>query len=90
MAMGMVMWYRGIVPQPSRDLQGQELFHPEIPSKMYDLPSSVDYLVDYHSQVGGVQSGLDGSSTKSISFHHVSEKQLRHYHHQLYHCFSHD
>jgi glycoprotein-N-acetylgalactosamine 3-beta-galactosyltransferase len=88
MALGMVMWYRGIAPQPSRDSQGRELFHPEIPPHMYDLPSSVAYLHDYHSQVGGVSAGSACCSLYSISFHHVSEKQMRHYHRQLYHCFS--
>jgi hypothetical protein len=87
MALGINMLHQGITTQPSRDAQGRQLFHPELPPTMYHLPNgTADWLLDNHKDIGGILSGPDCCSPFSISFHHAQPMFMRHMNHQVYHC----
>jgi glycoprotein-N-acetylgalactosamine 3-beta-galactosyltransferase len=88
MAVGVNMLYQGVRPEPSRDEHGLQLFHPELPSVMYNLPNgTADWLVDNHKTIGGIQPGKNCCSPYSISFHHARTPMImRHMQYQIYHC----
>lgn len=88
MAVGINMLYQGVITQPSLDSQGRQLFHPELPRVMYNLPSeTADWLIDNHKEIGGIQKGASCCSPFSITFHHaVQPIMLRHLYYRVYEC----
>jgi glycoprotein-N-acetylgalactosamine 3-beta-galactosyltransferase len=87
MAVAINMLYQGITPQPSHDSQGRQLFHPELPRVMYNLPNiTADWLIDNHKVIGGIKKGPDCCSPFSISFHHAVPGVLRHLQYRVYDC----
>jgi glycoprotein-N-acetylgalactosamine 3-beta-galactosyltransferase len=91
MALAINMMYHGIGVQSTRDAHGKERFHPESPSRMYNLPATnaskiYDWLVDNHKEIGGIQFGNDCCSPYSISFHHVPPMIQRYMNYKLYSC----
>ena len=88
MAVSINMWYQGIHgPHPTRDADGRERFHPELPNVMYHLyPRRTDWLRDFHKHIGGIAPGPECCSPTSISFHHANPPVQRYLYHQLYHC----
>jgi hypothetical protein len=90
LALGLSLWLNGVSLDPSRDEQDRELFHPELPGDMVDVPDRVLWMVDYHKHVpGGLKRGaIECCSRYSISFHHVPSRLMKYYFEQLYLCAS--
>jgi glycoprotein-N-acetylgalactosamine 3-beta-galactosyltransferase len=87
MAVSINMWYQGVRPQPTRDDQGRERFHPESPDSMYHLYNETsEWLFDFHKTIGGINHGPQCCSPSSISFHHIQPMMMRMMDYQLYHC----
>jgi glycoprotein-N-acetylgalactosamine 3-beta-galactosyltransferase len=87
MAVSINMWYQGVRPQPTRDDQGRERFHPESPDSMYHLYNETSaWLFDFHKTIGGINHGPQCCSPSSISFHHIQPMMMRIIEYQLYHC----
>ena len=85
LAFGLNLWLKGIALAPSRDDQNRELFHPELPGDMIDVPDRANWMVDYHKHVkGGLKRGIHCCSRYSISFHHVPKTLMSYYFNQLY------
>ena len=86
-AIGINMLYQGIHPQPTRDKQGRERFHPEPPDSMYHLYNGTSkWLYDFHKLIGGIDYGPQCCSPTSISFHHIKPLIMRVMDYQLYKC----
>jgi glycoprotein-N-acetylgalactosamine 3-beta-galactosyltransferase len=74
---GVVMAFHGIMPQYTRDDLGRERFHPEAPKFMYDMSEEMaKNWKDNHKATGGLSTGPDCCSEKSIAFHHLTPMEM--------------
>jgi glycoprotein-N-acetylgalactosamine 3-beta-galactosyltransferase len=79
LAHGAVMAYWDILPQSTVDAQGKQYFHPEPPRYMYGTELRLlRRLTGGNIPSEPVRNGTDCCSRYSISFHHVTAKQMIH------------
>jgi glycoprotein-N-acetylgalactosamine 3-beta-galactosyltransferase len=84
LANAVTMLYRDIRPSSTFDATtGKERSHPESPQTMYDNPPWLPWV---QRSIQNLGKGSECCSPTSISYHHVTDHNMRVLEHQLYAC----